>query len=312
MKEKITPYLKNGLQEPAIALQYKISDAETELLFNDPLLEDSHEVVKGLIHKYDNRVLIKVSYLCAAHCRFCTRIRQIGNPEGTLNENDFPPIIQYLTENPQIVEVILSGGDPFYTPSITFALLKELALLPQIKVFRIGTRLPLQLPEALKSPKYADLLAFIDTIGKQKPFFILLHINHPAELTEQAIEAIQFLRQFKTTILSQTVFLKGINDNTPILERLFTDLYHLGVIPYYIYHCDAVRGIEHFVVDLAIEQAIMTDLYTKLSGIACPKHVIDIEKGYGKLPVPQLFVKEEGMMDFKGNFFERKGVTELK
>lgn len=299
MKQKVTPYLeKLSCGSNAISRQYHTGDNDTARQpYNDPLMEDTHEVVKGLVHKYDNRALIKVSYQCAAHCRFCTRIRQIGNSEGTLNTSDMDNIAAYLLAHPQIDDVILSGGDPLYTPAITTQLLHRLQHIPSIKVLRIGTRLPVQLPGAITGKAIAPLQSLIDDIGAHKPFYILIHINHPDELTADALTAIQALRRLNVTLLSQSVFLRGINDDYNILYTLYTRLYHAGVMPYYLYHCDAVNGIQHFAADIERETEIATRLRATLSGIACPTYVIDVENGHGKIPVPLNFIeKAEGLL----------------
>lgn len=286
MIEKISPYLKSLLHLPSIRLQY-IDEKKnaTTVNYNDPLMEDSHEVVKGLIHKYTHRALIKVSYQCAAHCRFCTRIRQIGHPEGRLQEDDIDAIAQYLSLHPEIDEVILSGGDPFYTPQTTKQIIEKCQAIDSIKTWRIGTRLPLQSPISMDSKLVKELEACIQQLAAQKPFFILLHVEHPDELTNDALRVIQHLRTLGVTLLSQTVFLKGINDEYEILVSLFKSLYHIGVIPYYLYRCDRVKGLEAFYADPQKEKEIAIKLRQYLSGIACPLFVEDIENGYGKIPV---------------------------
>lgn len=310
MREKITPYLRSIAVSASIADQYYVSKSEpfSDDTYNDPLHEDDHEVVKGLVHKYSNRALIKVSYQCAAHCRFCTRIRQIGNAEGTLTDDNINNIVTYLHQHPEIDDVILSGGDPFYTAKLTYQLLQQLKEIDSIKVFRIGTRLPLQLPEAFQSDAIQSLLSLIDEIAKQRPFYILLHINHPDELTPQALEAIAMLRTHRVSLLSQTVFLKGINDSFETLHQLYTQLHHKGVIPYYLYHCDAVKGIQHFTVDIEKEKEIATQLTATLSGIACPTYIIDIEDGHGKIPVPLNFINEASgkLTDFRNKEHEMR------
>ena len=286
MKEKISPFLRSMLTVPGIQAQYLITKNEPpHPAYNDPLMEDKHEVIKGLVNKYKNRALIKVSYLCASHCRFCTRIRQIGRPEGTLSKSEIDRIVAYLKVNPQIDDVILSGGDPLYTPKITQYLLQQIRFIPNVKTIRIGTRLPLQSPRSFATKTMQKLLALIDEIGKEKPVFILLHLEHPAELVAETEAVISQLRQLKVTLLSQTVFLKNVNDEFEILHKLFLRLYHLGVLPYYLYHCDQVDGLEHFQGDLEKEKGIASRLRATLSGIACPLFVEDIENGYGKLPV---------------------------
>lgn len=289
MKEKITPHIKSLLHHKDIASQYAAQEPVGPG-YSDPLMEDSHEVVKGLVHKYDNRALIKVSYQCAAHCRFCTRIRQIGDPAGTLTDVDIHNIVQYIKSNEQIDDVILSGGDPLYTPHITTRLLQELRAIPSVKILRIGSRLALQSPISFKTASIRNLLELVNNIAKTKPFFLLLHINSPKELTDEVMEVIGYLRTLPVTLLSQTVFLKGINDNFETLYELFKKAYHAGIIPYYLYHCDAVTGLEHFCVDIHAEREIVKQLHQSLSGIGCPKFVIDVADGYGKIPVPLDFI----------------------
>ncbi len=286
MKEKLTPYLRKMLGENSIRKQYLVSENPISLLesYNDPLMEDSHEVVKGLIHKYTNRALLKVSYQCAAHCRFCTRIRQIGNKAGTLNTEEIEQIFEYLKSHPEIQDVIISGGDPLYTPHLTFQLLEKIKLIESIKVIRIGSRMPFHAPEAFNSSAYNSLFQLIKQISGLKPFYILVHVEHLSELTSEAQIALKKLKSLGVTLLSQSVLLRGINDKIEVLDEMYTKLYHLGVIPYYIYHCDNVQGLEHFQVDKVKEKNLSIELRKRLSGIAVPLLVEDLENDYGKIP----------------------------
>lgn len=287
MKVKITSHLKPLLHHAGIAKQYSIQHEEKHAgTYNDPLMEDQHEVTKGLIHKYPNRALIKVNYLCAAHCRFCTRIRQIGNPAGTLSEADIKNIIRYLKDHPEIEDVILSGGDPLITPQRTQDLLEKIKHIKSVKVLRIGTRLPLQSPKSIFTKAMQPLFGLIREIKKDRPFYLLLHVEHPNELVKTALSSIRHLQQKTNAIfLSQSVLLKGINTDLQTLILLFKTLYFNGVTPYYLYHCDKVTGLEHFQEDLNKEIELMRQLRAELSGIACPLFVVDIENGYGKHPV---------------------------
>lgn len=284
MKEKITPYLRGLLHFESMGRQY-LKDKNEGEHFDDPLMEEAHERVRGLVHKYPNRALIKVSYLCAAHCRFCTRIRQIGNKEGTLSDDDIENIALYLQLHPEIDDVILSGGDPFYTPRITQKLLNRLAQIESIKVFRIGTRMPLQSPDSFQTKPLQALIQYLVTLADRLPVYVLIHVEHPDELTDAVVDLLRKWRKHPFTLLSQTVFLKGINDEFDILYPLFKQLYHLGVTPYYLYHCDKVAGLERFVGDMEKEKKIALQLRESLSGIACPLFVEDIANGYGKWPV---------------------------
>lgn len=291
MQEKFTTFLKEQFTNPAIAAQYLIQPDDILNKFQnlDPLSEDSHQPVKGLIHKYENRALIKVSYRCAAHCRFCTRIRQIGTDEGDLKTDQaINNIIHYIRNHPEINDVILSGGDPFYTPKQTLAILEELEKIESIKVIRIGTRLPVHNPISFDAPLLKKVLDKVAEIKKKKPFIILIHFEHPSELTAETIRVIKQLKETEAILLSQTVFLNGINNNPETLKELFENLYWNGVLPYYIYRCDYVQGLEHYVCDINQEIQIMTELRKVLSGIAYPTYIVDVE-GKGKIPVPLSF-----------------------
>lgn len=289
MNERITPYLRRQLSNNVIARQYAVGEqpASTAGAFNtlDPLFEDAFERVKGLVHKYPNRALLKVSYRCAAHCRFCTRIRQIGTTEGDLTPFELDQALAYVRNHPQITDVILSGGDPFYTPRETTYLLDKLAAIDSVRVLRIGTRLPIHNPASFSTRLVQEALEAVRRAASRKPFYILLHFAHPDELTPETRTVIRQLRELGATLLAQTVFLKGINDETIILQRLFEELYWAGVMPYYLYRCDRVQGLESFACELADEVRIASELRRNLSGIACPTYIVDVE-GCGKIPVP--------------------------
>lgn len=286
MREKITPYLKNLIALPGIAEQYQVNTNQIQNNYNDPLMEDEYEIVKGLIHKYKNRALIKVSYQCAAHCRFCTRIRQIGNKSGTLSINDINKISAYLKSHPEIEDVILSGGDPFLTPKLTSKILDKITEINTVKVLRIGSRLALQSPKSFQSKLITELLLKVKKISKKKPFFILLHVNHPNELTTEVVSTIKQIKEESgATLLSQTVFLNEINTDFDTLSKLFKTLYFNGVLPYYIYHCDNVKGLEKFAGNIEQEKEIMRQLRDELSGISLPTYIVDLENDKGKYPV---------------------------
>lgn len=296
MKEHYTKYLESQFHNPSIEKQYKIIPSELENLFNsvDPLHEDELQPIKGIVHKYENRALIKVSYRCAAHCRFCTRIRQIGSAEGDLNVPDINDILAYIACHPEITDVILSGGDPFFTPKETLQILQGLSKIKSVKVIRIGTRLPIHNPSSFNTKLVKEVIQFIEYIAQNRPFIIVVHVEHPDELTPETLAAIKLLKNTGGTLLSQTVFLKGINDNYETLKSLFENLYWNGIIPYYMYRCDYVKGLEHFVCDMKEEIAIMTKLRKALSGIAYPTYIVDVE-GKGKIPVPLDFWDETNL-----------------
>lgn len=291
LKEKITPHLHNIIKggSDAVARQFIRSDfnveKNAECLSLDPLHEEEHTSIKGIVHKYANRVLWKVSFSCAAHCQFCTRRRQVGNLDGNLSKKDIKAGLEYIASHKEIEEVILSGGDPLFNPEDTGYILNKLANIKSIKSIRIGTRLPIHSPQAFKNIKIKRLINNLEKISKKRPIFLLIHINHPDELTSESRAVITDLRRKGLILLAQSVFLKNVNDKFETLHELFKEIYYLGIIPYYIFRCDYVKGLESFICDIRKEQKIMTELTKKLSGIAVPTHVFDVP-GKGKIPVP--------------------------
>jgi len=263
----------------------------------DPLLEEEFTPVKGLVHKYENRVLILLTMVCAAYCRFCTRQRTVSEIEkGKISPKDLDNMVAYLKKHPEVKEVILSGGDPLVVPETLKLALKKFSSLPQIKIIRIGTRVPVSNPSLVKD----DLLEAFKRVSQ--PLYVLIHFEHPAEITPQTVRLIQKMRKAGAILLSQSVFLRGVNDKVEVLEELFSKLVEIGVKPYYIFHCDPVAGSEPFWVDLKKEIAIMTELRKRLSGLAYPLYVVDAPNGCGKIPVPLNFWQFEAgeYKDFEG------------
>ncbi len=283
---RLSPNLKKLSAEcPFIARQFVPSELETveeENVFEDPLMEEAHTVTRGLVYKYGNRALVLLTMNCAAYCRFCTRRRKVSDIEkGIITDKDLENIKKYLLKNKQIKELIFSGGDPLTVPPILKKAIKKLATLPQIKIVRVGTRLHLSNPGAVNRQVIEAL-----KLVKNKPLYLMVHFEHPAELTKSVVAAIKRLQQAATMLLSQSVSLKGVNDDEETLYKLFSGLVEIGVKPYYHYRCDLVKGAEHFLVDFDKEVALMTNLRKRLSGLAVPIYVIDSPNGTGKIPVP--------------------------
>jgi lysine 2,3-aminomutase len=309
MKERITPYLRTLIEHgsTAIRLQFKKPrrSARKVRFGDDPLGEEARfSPMKGLVHKFGNRVLWKVSYRCAAHCLFCTRYRQIGTPGGDQTPEDIAAGAAYVREHAEIDDVILSGGDPLFTPLAALSILNELEKIETVKVIRIGTRLPIHAPDSFRrNVNIAAVLRKMRLLAKEREVFILVHVNHPDELTRKALHAIATIRRTGASLASQTVFLRGVNDDVETLTRLFTMLYHNGVRPYYLYRCDYVGGIERFICPFRKEQRIVTELRRRLSGLAFPTYVIDAPGGRGKVPPPLDFwgsVHGRSFRDFDG------------
>ena len=276
------------LTEYAIRRQFEQSSEEADSAYEedcDPLLERMHEVLPGLIHKYSNRVLALMTTECAAYCRFCTRRRMVSETDtGKISAGHIDKWVNYLRQNPHVKEVILSGGDPFIISDELFAYaLDQLSSIPTIKTIRIGTRAPVADPILVNRFKLAELEKI------EQPVYIGIHFEHPAELTERTIGSIKSLRKSGAILYSQSVFLKGVNDDYDTLYKLFSGLLEVGVRPYYIYRCDNIPGAAHFVSDFDKERQIMTKLRSNLSGLACPTYIIDVPHGSGKVPVPLCF-----------------------
>jgi lysine 2,3-aminomutase len=286
MLEKKSKYIEElGKTNAAIARQFVASEEErlTEgCEYADPLNEDQHQVVKGLVHKYPNRVLCVLTAECAAYCRFCTRRRLVSDVErGRVYPQDIDVWAEYIEEHPYIKEVILSGGDPLVVSVelLSYAF-NRLGSIPSIKVMRMGTRVPVSSPDLLTEER----LEIIRSV--KQPVYVGIHFEHPNELTDETLAAVTRLRKAGAILYSQTVFLAGVNDDYQTLYDLFSGLVEVGVRPYYIYRCDPVSGINHFRVDFEKERSIMTRLRKSLSGMACPMYVIDTPNGNGKVPVP--------------------------
>lgn len=296
MKERITPHLWALIKAGSKAMRkqfVKIKQKPWRKKFStlDPLgEEEKFSPVKGLVHKYRCTALIKTSNYCAAHCQFCTRCRDIGTARGNLSKEDINNIVSYIKDHPEIYDVILSGGDPFFTPNVTYKLLEELEPIKTVRVIRIGTRLPVHSPKSFNMNKgLRDVLEKLEKMSRFNcPIIVLVHFNHPDELTKDTEDVIWMLRSRGISVLSQTVFLRGINDDAKILEDLFTKLHKIGVLPYYIYRCDYVSGLEHFVVPFMKEVKIMIQLWKRIPGLALPQYIFDAPGGRGKIRIPFL------------------------
>ena len=303
-QHKTTPYLRKLIPiSNALRQMYEIDPERERIpvqkdldLLNEKALTKS----KGLIWKYDGRALMLLSYTCAANCRYCERQDRVGvglDKEGYLSEASIRDAVNFLSENPSITEVIFSGGDPLMNPKGLRTASFLLSEISHIKILRIHTRLPLQMPEKINFDLMAEL-------SQLRPIFYLsLHVDHPDELSNEVVDAIYKFRKLGYVMLCQSVFLKGVNDSSKVLGNLFSKLAELGVRPYYIYHCQSISTTAQFVMDIEDEIKIMTELRQSQSGLAFPQHVIDMPGTTGKVIVPTSHWKFDltSVKDFKGN-----------
>jgi len=247
----------------------------------DPIGDAAHSPVAGVVHRYPDRVLLKLLTVCPVYCRFCFRRETVGTGKGDLlGEAEVAAALDYIARTPQIFEVILTGGDPLMLSARRLAAVAaRLALIPHVGVLRVHSRAPTAAPDLVTAARLSALRS------SGKALFVALHVNHARELTDAACAAIGRLRAAGATLLSQTVLLAGVNDEATILEALMRDLLRLGVKPYYLHHPDLAPGTGHFRLSIAAGKAVHAELARRLTGVGVPAYVLDIPGGFGKAPV---------------------------
>ncbi|MBG0784930.1 MAG: lysine 2,3-aminomutase [Anaerolineaceae bacterium] len=245
----------------------------------DSLAEDAHSPVPGLVHRYPDRVLMLVTTQCASYCRYCTRSRIVGDPSQTFSSKDFEAQLDYLRRTPQVRDVLLSGGDPLtLAPKVLERLLTALREIPHIEVVRIGSRVPVFMPQRVT----AELT---DMLQQFHPLWINIHVNHPNEITAELAEACDKLTRAGIPLGNQSVLLAGVNDDPYIQRRLVHDLVKIRVRPYYLYQCDLVHGAGHFRTPIGKGIEIIEALRGHTSGFSVPTYVVDAPGGGGKIPL---------------------------
>lgn len=306
----ITPYFFN-LIDPAdencpirrqvIPRIEETSTASWEM--SDPCGEDSHSPVPGLVHRYPDRVLFLVTDRCASYCRYCTRSRLVSNASGYDFHPEYEKQIAYIAAHPEIRDVLLSGGDPLLLSDEKLEnLLGRLRAIPHVEFLRIGTRIPIFLPQRI-TPALCDML-------KQfHPLFLSVHTNHPRELTTEVREALGRLADAGIPLGNQSVLLKHVNDDAEVMKALVQKLLMCRVRPYYIYQCDLIAGSAHLRSSVAKGLEIMEQLRGHTTGYAVPTYVIDAPGGGGKVPVNPEYVlcRNAGRVlirNFEGKVFE--------
>ena len=279
---RITPYYLSLIEQPRDPIWLQCVPDVRELNetgLSDPLGEDDLSPVTSVIHRYPDRVIFLVSGSCASYCRFCTRKRKVGCRELSLSFRELRDGIDYIAATPQIRDVIFSGGDPLLLPdSVLGDLLARVQAIPHVEIIRIGTRVPVTLPERVTEKLCALLQRF-------SPLYLNTHFNHPRELTDQATEACAKLVDAGIVLGNQTVLLRGVNDSPKIISELFRGLLRIRVRPYYLHQMDLVQGGEHFRTSVRTGLEILKNLRGPVSGLASPYYVIDLPGGKGKVPL---------------------------
>jgi lysine 2,3-aminomutase len=245
----------------------------------DPLAEEKDSPVPGLTHRYPDRVLLHVSNVCAMYCRHCTRKRKVGDVDFVPGRKAIKAGIEYIRQNPQVRDVLLSGGDPLLLDDDQLDwILGELRAIPHVEVIRIGTRTPVVLP-------YRITDGLISVLKKHHPLWINTHFNHPREMTSSSREALTRLADAGIPLGNQSVLLAGVNDCPRIMKSLVHKLVQNRVRPYYLYQCDLSEGLSHFRTPVGKGIEILESLIGHTSGFAVPTYVIDAPHGGGKIPV---------------------------
>src|ERR1051325_9205595 len=270
---------------------------------SDPVGEDSHSPVPGLVHRYPDRVLFLVTDRCAAYCRYCTRSRLVSNAAGYDFHPEFDRQIAYIEQHTEVRDVLLSGGDPLlFSDEKLEYLLARLRRIEHVEFLRIGTRIPVFLPQRITPELCAMLKQF-------HPLFVSIHSNHPRELTTEVRDALGRLADAGIPLGNQSVLLKHVNDSVLVMKSLVQKLLMCRVKPYYIYQCDLIAGSAHLRTSVRKGLEIMQALRGHTSGYAVPQYVIDAPGGGGKVPVAPNYVLSRNadrvvVRNYEGKIFE--------
>ncbi len=254
----------------------------------DPIGDAAHSPVAGVVHRHPDRVLFKVVSACPVYCRFCFRREMIGpGKENALSRDDFEAALAYIARHPEIWEVILTGGDPFIlSPRRIAEITGRLAAIDHVKVIRWHTRVPVTDPERVSDALVAALRAPGATS------YVAVHANHPREFAPAARTAIARLAKSGVPLVSQSVLLKGVNDDGETLAALMRAFVENRIKPYYLHHPDLAPGTSHFRLGIEEGLELVRGLRAQLSGLAMPVYMLDIPGGFGKVPLESANVEK--------------------
>ncbi len=271
------------------------ADTKPEEL-DDPIGDGAHSPIEGIVHRYQDRVLLKLLHVCPVYCRFCFRREMVGpGAEQVLSASALDGALDYIRNHSEIWEVILTGGDPLaLSPRRLADVLQQLDAIDHVKIVRIHTRVPAVDPARINDAMM-DVLA-----ATKKTLYVALHANHPRELGEAAAHALARLLRAGIVLVSQTVLLKGVNDDVATLTALMRRFVELRVKPYYLHQADLAPGTSHFRVDLDVARALVSQLRGTVSGLCQPAFVLDIPGGHGKVSIAPDHLAGAHVLDHKG------------
>lgn len=252
---------------------------------SDPLGDERRSPIKGVTHRYPDRVLLYPTYNCAMYCRHCFRRRIVGQYDKTLTPKEMVRAINYIAKHPEIKEVILTGGDPLMLPDKQIKnLLRQLKEIKHLRWIRIHTRVYVTMPQRI-TPSLAKIFSSV------RPLVVVTHANHPKEITPQFKKAAARTLRAGVIMLNQGVLMKGINDNVDALKELFYRLLESGVKPYYLHQCDLAQGISHFRTKVSDGIKLLRQMRGFITGLALPFYIIDTPGGFGKVPIDYNYLK---------------------
>lgn len=288
----ITPYFFNLIDrdDPDCPVRKQVIPRSGEMVTSpeellDPVGEESAMGVDGLVHRYPDRCLFLVTNVCAAYCRYCTRSRMVSNAQGYDFHPNYENAIRYIEEHPQIRDVLLSGGDPLLLSDKKLdLLLGRLRRIPHVEFIRIGSRVPVFLPQRV-TPELQDVLR------RNGPVWISIHVNHPRECTEELYGACERMSFAGVPLGNQSVLLRGVNDDLETMKSLIHRLLMMRVKPYYLYQCDLITGSRHLRADVLKGVEIIRGLRGHTTGYGIPQFVIDAPGGGGKIPVNPEYIE---------------------
>lgn len=297
----VTPFAASLMdpEDPGCPLRRQFIPSADELVVSaqeqfDPLREDGHSPVKGLVHKYPDRVVVFLTMQCAAFCRHCTRRRVVGQVDRAMTGKQFQTCLAYIRSHPEVRDVLLTGGDPLVgSDSWLESFLQQLRAIPHVEVIRIGTRVPVVMPQRITP----ELVAMLE---RYHPLWVNIHFNHAREVTPEAAEACNLLTRAGIPLGSQTVLLRGVNDDPQVLKDLFHALVRIRVRPYYLYQCDTVGGTSHFWTPVERGLDLIASLRGHTSGFCVPTFVVDSPLGKVQVAPPNLLGREGDEIRLRG------------
>lgn len=306
LKMQISPHVASmiieandsSLRKQFIPSGEEVLSIKSEFLFSDVNADNEYSPVPGLVHRYPSKVLIFPSNYCGTYCRYCFRRKLNRDVEETISMEGYEQIFNYIRNDTSIEEVILSGGDPLVLNDDKLEyIIKTAYEIPHVQIIRLHTRMPIVIP-------YRITQRFVEMLTKYKPVFVVIHIDTPSEISEQAKHSISQLIDNGIPCLASSPLLKGINDSEEVLRSLWTELIKLRVKPYYLFHSDPVKGLKHFVVPIKQGLNLMNKLYDRMSGLGIPHYCLNVPGGGGHVLLSHNYVDEVEEGHYKITTFE--------